>query len=348
MATIIESTIGATGDYSSIANWVSGQQGNFVSDNHIQKGVLIDISLVISSQNSITGATTDEDHYWWLTVDENERHIGKAGTGNSLVSEMSISQSMIFIDNDFVCDWIEFNMNSTTTFAIRAWGTDQSYCRVSNCIFYDGSDSDSSSYILHFRYYDKVYFLNNLIHNFQFSGIGTFYVTSFGNDIDELRIYNNTISDIDNSSSGGVFGILVDLFGFTTVECRNCIAMAITAGDTPTCFNVPIGGTHSDNISGDGTAPGDNSYINETTNNLFKDSSNNDYSLKLSSVAYNAGYDLSSYFTNDLAGNSRPFGEYWDIGCLEFLSVFDRIKITEVDTKNLLKIDVYVVDPMGK
>lgn len=346
MATIVESTIGATGDYTTIANWVSGQQGNFVGNAEIHKGILIDSSLIISSQNSITGATTDEDHYWWLTVDENERHTGKGGTGNSLVSGMSVNQSMIFVEDDFVCDWIEFNMNSTTTFAIRAWGTGKDYCKVSNCIFYDGDGSDSSGYVLHFRYYNKVYFWNNLIYDFQPNFSGTFYITSFDNNVNELRIYNNTISDID--SSNGVFGVLVDLVGFTTVECRNCIIVGITAGGAIKCFNVPFSGNHSNNISGDSTVPGIDSFTGITGASLFKDHSNDDYSLKLSSVAYNAGYDLSSYFTNDLAGNSRPFGEHWDIGSLEFLSVSGRIKITEVDTKNLMKIETYVVDFLDK
>ena len=349
MATIVESTIGVTGDYSSINNWVVGQVGDFVSNNQIQKGILIDASLSITSIQFIEGATTDEDHYWWLTVDENERHTGKAGTGNKLVSNYS-DNYLIFTHNNCLINYIEFDMNSNGFRAIRMRGEDDEEIywtvTVSHCIFYDGLEETEEGSILYSINLRKSKIYNNLIHNFQ-SDVGNMTAINAGSAIpDETLICNNTISNL-NSDAGYTRGIS---YGTTSNldEITNNIVVNLTSLGSIKCYYILFAEIGPSNISGDDTATGDNSFINETASNLFKDHANNDYSLKLSSVAKDAGYDLSTYFTDDIAGNSRPFGEYWDIGCLEFLAVSGRIKITEMDTKNLLKIDVYVVDFLGK
>jgi hypothetical protein len=543
MAAIIESTIGVTGDYTTIASWISDKVGDFVGNDEIHKGILIDNkNYDISTSISITGATTDSTHYWWLTTEESVRHTGKEGTGARIRSTSDLAV-VLTVSDDAIIEYMEFDGNSNGTdsgIVINNGG----YCKINGCIIHDVRSGLDSSGVKVSGSGHTLEIWNNLIYNISSIDLASIQYGIFIAVADQsaMYIYNNTINDIgyekgyaifngenayvgidDNddlsfgdgtddspfsisawinintgSSYQGIAGkynaagynreyyFVIDnnnkllffllqesplailkvtsdntiqlnewlhvcgtydgessdtsfvlyesmdnLSYFFNIGCieignanfdgkmydarihskelseseiesimngelsgneivhyklesdvldygpneldgqnidvtfqtcygiylntfitcgynRNNTVIRVGGNTTSKCFDNFDGWTSSNNVSSDDTATGDNSFINETANNLFKDHLNDDYSLKLSSVAYNAGYDLSAYFTNDLAGSSRPFGEHWDIGSLEFLSVSDRIKITEMDTKNLLKIDTYVVDVLGE
>lgn len=72
MPTTVDATIGTGGgyDYSSLAAWESGTQGNLVAADEIRRGVISQASYheTLSSAFSISGATTDATRYRVLTV----------------------------------------------------------------------------------------------------------------------------------------------------------------------------------------------------------------------------------------------------------------------------------------
>lgn len=100
---------------------------------------------------------------------------------------------------------------------------------------------------------------------------------------------------------------------------KNCIAIK--------CKEAGFGGdqtegiTASNNISSDGTAPGESSLIDIDPDDIFVDHTNGDFRLRTGSPAINAGTDLSMYFEEDIIGINRPQGdcEIWDIGAFEFI-----------------------------
>ena len=75
----------------------------------------------------------------------------------------------------------------------------------------------------------------------------------------------------------------------------------------------------SNNASEDGTAPGtDIDLSGYTAAQIWTDATNGDFSVKdTDSPLYDAGTDLSAYFTTDIAGTTRSS---WDIGAFEYVS----------------------------
>ena len=81
-----------------------------------------------------------------------------------------------------------------------------------------------------------------------------------------------------------------------------------------------INGTRSNNISSDVTAPGADSLINQTLDDIAfvsTISGSENLHLQLTSVAIDAGVDLSATFISDIDGMSRV--NFWDIGADEYL-----------------------------
>jgi len=127
---------------------------------------------------------------------------------------------------------------------------------------------------------------NNLIYDNYQGGIHVYV----GND---ARIYNNTLY---NSRGSGE--IILDNTNAVSTVIRNNILYRGPSTGSPISGNG-LGTVQSNNL---------------TTDPSFVDAANGNFTLQASSSAINAGTDLSSVFTTDIAGVARPQGSGWDIG----------------------------------
>lgn len=69
------------------------------------------------------------------------------------------------------------------------------------------------------------------------------------------------------------------------------------------------------------------SIPNKTSAECFSDSDNHDYTPLAGGPQVDAGDDLSAYFTTDLIGTTRPQGEAFDIGAIEFVPTDNTNKV---------------------
>jgi hypothetical protein len=313
---VIENTIGAAGDYTTIDNWVAGEAGNFVLDGELQKGIMIDNAAYNTSDGeSITGATTDINHYWWLTSSESVRHDGTAGSGPRLVYTGSEDDDAILtVEDDAVIEWIEINGGNNGSYGFYG-NASLALLEVKSCIIHNiVATTGQLCYGIFVQFFDTIRLFNNLIYDVVTHDQGGYGIRISGGVVNELSIYNNTVKVEDDDGDNPFVISVLSGVSPTIHEIRNNIAVSEEAN--PTCFSGALGNA-SDNISSDDTAPGIGSFTNVVLGDLFVNYSSDDYEIKPTSAAYNSGYDLSSYFTIDIAGRTRPIGAVFDIGCYE-------------------------------
>lgn len=317
--TIVESTIGTAGDYTTIAAWISNQQGDFVSDNEVHKGILIDnTNYNITSIITITGATTDKTRNWWLTSDPSVRHTGIAGTGARIRANAYIVQ-MIRLEDHSIIDYIEFDGNRSSNPILGLNIAESPYAKIDSCIFHNLGGFSYNSAIVSFGPDFDIDLWNNLIYDIRGDGIGG---DVYGMDLAQaqggnLTVFNNTIDDLGQVGDGIINGMSFNGFSIWGYNRNNIITRLV--GTTTACFNGFAGWTNSHNMSSDNTAPGpnylrgrDDPYI------IYADHNNRDYHLVDGSVALNSGTGLSTYFTHDIDGDIRPYDSgVWDRGCDE-------------------------------
>jgi len=136
------------------------------------------------------------------------------------------------------------------------------------------------------------------------------------------KIYNNTI--YNNNSAGVVVGI----FGFTTGNeiinniIDNNIGDGISVeanGDATKIENNVISNFPGNRLAVDDKGTNTTEVGTITSDPLMIDPVNDDFSIPISSPAKDQGTDLSSVFTVDYVGTTRPQGTSWDIGAFEFV-----------------------------
>lgn len=144
-------------------------------------------------------------------------------------------------------------------------------------------------------------------------------------NIDALVI--NNVLEVASANNGA--GYAIGSAGATSGRAANNVCIGfhngiVTTGTvdvsnnicftTSDCFVGNYSGNY--NISGDATAPGANSLINQVSADIFTDPANGDFTLKTGSSAIGAGADLSAYFTTDITGATRTAP--WDIGAFKY------------------------------
>lgn len=287
-----------------------------------------------------------------LTVAEEDRHDGTAGTGARIVSSSSGNNVIVLgTDNtaDTVLSWLELTTSLAKVnpnYLIAGVGTDVGgggeHREVRRCIIHG-------------------------FHNSSNGGTGTPTGIGGGENNREYIFQNNIIYDLESSANAnaGVRGIA---FGatFTAAYCQNNTiykGRISGAGNSKSCYgmtcndnanahmqnNIVCGfttngtGSAADfettsyssatvdhNLSSDATASGTGSLTNEAAEDQFISivEGAEDLHLKVGSVAFNAGIDLSDDgVTIDIIGTARPqFGSF-DIGAFE--SLIDLTPIAE-------------------
>jgi len=126
----------------------------------------------------------------------------------------------------------------------------------------------------------------------------------------DVVVANNLIVDLGQPGNSAVFAVRMDdnIFTFTGCVCANNISINSQGYD----LNYAV--TNLANI-GDLSAAGASGFFVSYT--PFSDA-NNFHLLGSAATLRGKGVNLSSYFSTDADGNSRPAGGAWDIGPYQF------------------------------
>lgn len=301
-------TIGTTGrNYSTIQAWEDArdagtdiEKGECYNDSAFTAGVIID------------GTTGDADSYMWLTVASGNRHSGTAATGVKI--DMGGTGTVITTGDDYtIVEWLEITDFGSSYGHSEGVLINAGNNIIRNNIIHD-EVSDNRGLAIYVRASANTIY-NNIIYGGDVSGSfnygGIYFTYCYGS------VYNNTIYEI----TGG--GIVVE--GGYTLGVKNNIVS--NANDDYLAASGGSFGTDSTsdyNIASDTTAPGSHSIQNATDYANYYTSVTNDaenlHVKDVSAVQYNAGVDLSSVFTTDVDGQTRPTGAgTWDIGADEIV-----------------------------
>lgn len=329
MATITKSIGTSSRDYSTITLWeaaLSGAAGGAGNDaiGECYNDSAFDEVVIIND------ATPDSV---LLTVPSSERHDGTAGTGARIVRSGSDAlniQTPSGFNGKYTVDWLEIDLNNNGGPAIgcnnQAFGNVGILC---NLIVHDQSGGFSFDGFINAASRD-VQVRNSFFYNNSRATSLTVYGLRIDGDQVSGGVYNNTVYNVGNPSTGDSLGIFVTT-NSANHENKNNISVATTSGSgTTKDFSFP--GTSIDgdyNLSSDDTADdagGTNCLLNKSASNQFVSivGGSEDLHLKSGSDAIDAGVDLGTTPTGvniDINGRDRDAeGDTWDIGAHEFVS----------------------------
>ena len=289
-----------------------------------------------------------------LTVHEDDRHDGKAGTEGKVVIRPTAYATgyrgiiEVNIDN-FILEWVEIDLTDTdTTKAIFLIGANDDNIIRNNIIHSrTGNPTNYPVFAIHYSgtsaSADTMSILNNIIYDIRETASDT------GNGINvngwrgTVNIYNNTVHNIegdDSSSTKPATGFRFNGHATQVANVKNNIASQMIADASDghrAYFDTGTGTSNVDyNLSDDTTnatyeAQGANSIIDATAAEIAFVSTGigtEDLRLDTDSVCIKAGVDLGSAngVNIDINGVDRhATGVTWDIGAdqtTDYLSAF--------------------------
>jgi len=301
--------------------WEAAREGDLVAQNKIEVGVAYNDGPFVYNSGGppsttpalvIQGSTTSPRCYIRLTVAENQRHNGTAGTGVVLDGTGNTKFGVRVRDDYTVVEWLSLKGFHGPGLA----GADGVSSAARNVLlhgliihgFFDGSDS-----------------ANGIRTEFGTSASGLLFTARncivYDGDQNGIRVDNCDASAIVLNSTvynmhgtGGRRGVAATSAG-ASMTVTNTISMG-----NATDFSAVAGATltQSFNLSSDATASGASSLINKLVANQFVDTTVGleDLHLKAGADALDTGLDLSSSFWDDIDRQSR-LGLTWDIGADE-------------------------------
>ena len=291
-----------------------------------------------------------------LTVHEDDRHDGKAGTSGKVVirptatggSTTGIIESNI---DNFIVEWLELDLTSTdTTKGIILKGTNDDNI-IRNNILHSrtGNPTNNGIFAIHVNAAggssDTISILNNIIYDWRETAADTASGINVNTWQGTVNIYNNTVHNIESDNSGSTK--VAACFKFNgnanqTANVKNNIASLITAdtaAEHRAYWDTGTGTSNVDyNLSDDTTnatyeAQGANSLKDKTLAQIdFVNTvvGSEDLHLDTDSVCREAGVDLGT--TNevniDIDGVDRDATDLtWDMGA-------DQASTADADTGN--------------
>ncbi|MHC4498061.1 MAG: LamG-like jellyroll fold domain-containing protein [Planctomycetota bacterium] len=297
--------------------WEDERQGNLVTDDAIQRGIVYKDSdgvFAFTASATIDGSTTDSSHFMWLTAHASARHSGTAGSG--VAADGSNTTAGIGVSDDYSrVEWLELKQFGGANGRPSVQAQDATNVLFSKLIIHSYDTGGFAAYGI--KGSDNSGFIarNCIVYNGSSSGIRSNGTNSTG------TIENCTIFNITGNGVGEDNG---------TYTVRNTVSMNNSGVD----FNISTG-TQEYNISSDGTATGTGSMANRTaTANsnpgagdwvVFTNitAGSEDFHLQSSSEndALNNADNLSGSFTDDIDNHTRPSGTNpWDIGADELMA----------------------------
>jgi len=311
MATEVTHTIRASGgDYTSLSAWEAGEQRDLVSADEIEIAECYnDWPDGLQDAPSISGWTTDADHYIKVYTPESERHNGTAGSGFWLKGDTTYVDSLTISDPYVVAEGLEITANLANAYrCIRVnVGSKTGWVKISHCLLHDSTVNKAEG--IGVGSVGTIYIWNNIIYNMDNGSKGVGIVANEDN-CNSAYIYNNTISDCYQ------YGI--STYGSVVVAKNNLVQNCGTS-----CFAGSFNSASDYNASDDSSSTGG---AHDRTNQTFTfvDEANDDFHLAPNDTgAKDYGTDLSSdpnlAFSDDIDGETRS--GTWDIGADEEIPV---------------------------
>jgi hypothetical protein len=329
--------------YNTLSGWESDRQRDLTAatgDDSIEvavcykDGVLQEIDVV-----EIADWTTAADNYIRIWVPEGQRHTGTAGTGFVLKPNTTTPREwflIIWIEELYVrFEGIEIDgsdiENAQYIGGIDTGNVDGAgEIRVDKCLIHDltnPTQASSSAYIRGIGIANdrSSRITNNIIYNLESNTSASVSIAAAGiylYDAGTHYVYNNTVYNVGNGNAsypfdGYVFGIKDNGSGGATII--NNYAGGTYAAGSATVEDID-GGTQSYNISSDATATGTGSLTSKAPADQFVSitAGFENLHLKAGADCVNAGDDLTSTFSDDIDGDTRPTGaSTWDVGADE-------------------------------
>lgn len=121
-------------------------------------------------------------------------------------------------------------------------------------------------------------------------------------------------------------------FNFTTYNpvISNCIAYANTTSYSGT--GVPTGSNNAASDAASVTPPGTSPLLTNVTSSDFVNAAGDDYHLASGAILIGAGANLTTDFTDDIDGDTRPSTGAWDIGVDHYVSTGGARSLTASQT----------------
>jgi len=325
MAEVVSTIMPAGGgDYTTLQAWEDWADGEANAQQTAECYSGGDLGPITFAGWASTASSTEHPK---ITVPLAERHGGSFSTG-AYIDEQS--SSVIYLDFDanlpayLEIEHLRILTAGNSAYAI--WFSNEfisvaSSITVRNCLFWGlygcfimavsptGAAMTATFENNIFRETEHGIFLNSITAK---GGIGNL----------TAAVYNCTIDGTEGPP--GHYGVqMLEIGGATfNVAVKNTVAEGLSAGGFAVTGGSPSI-TASNNASSDNTADdwgGSGHLVGLDPDDLFTDHDNGDFTLKNGSALIDAGADLSGSFTDDIAGNTRPSGDAFDIGAFEYLA----------------------------
>ena len=302
--TIVEETIGASGrDYATIGDWVTATALHLVSRGEIRRGVLYD-DADFAETVTWEGATTDARRYRELVPATGKRYDPVRDSGVAIVDAALSPGAVVQINEDYArLNGVLVRNTDATGGATQACVSSTGAGVVLDSVTAIATAIPGSSQALGLSTSGASSRIRNCIAigNSQTLGLSIgIAATGAGSKVQNcaaLRIRRTATGT--GFKDGGVAG---------AVTFENCVS-----GSTDTGFGFSVAaGLHRNNASADTTAPGLDKITGITAANVWTDSTNNDLRLIAGCQLVNAGANLGTEFTEDIAGTART--GVWEIG----------------------------------
>jgi hypothetical protein len=314
--TLVGATTGATATFNGVTS-ANGtiEIGEAYKDSTFTAGVTIEYTSAFFVQ------PTDPNHFLWLTTGPGQRHTGVAGTGVRI--KLAAGGTPIDVRDSYArVHGLDIDNTPTSGFNGTGicFGYPAKFGEAAYNLIHDGDYTGIcvADYVSGTKIYNNVLYKLNRVGEF-----GSIQVTAPRNPSgDTVYLYDNTI--VNSGQRGIGFGIIGS--NPLTVEARNNAVLGSTLANFGTQAGVSYAASSSNNLSGDGSAPGTASLTNVPVANLnFRSltAGSEDLRIQQGSSAIDVAANLTTPggFSDDLIGRNRNdtvnFGPQWDMGSYE-------------------------------
>ena len=325
----ITKTIGTSSrDYSTIAAWEADlSNASVYSNGDDAVGVCYNDSafneaVTINGGNSIGGSSGQNLNSRKLTVHDDSKHDGTAGTGARNVYTGSSNPVLTIGINNTTVEWLEYDCSGAGAASrqiVIVLTNVITGINVNNMIIHGLGNTTSNSMGIAVQNgggaSNTRYLANNIIYDIVDSNTNNFglFCTSGSG---KSEVYNNTIHGTGTGT--GDYGLYI-LNG--NVIFKNNISMASGGNDIQESGSP----TEEYNMTSDATATGTGAQASKTTADQFVSltSGSEDFHIVEGSDAIDNGVDLGTTGNSNIDINGRDRdaeGDIWDIGAHEFVA----------------------------